>query len=413
MKILLPILFLIAGGAAYVILANSGTKPRMRPPVHELPTIRAVTIESGDLRMSIRSQGTIRPRTESTLVPQVSGVITWVSNSWASGGFFAENEILLKIDPSDYELALAKTEASVAQAGLRLAREEQEARVARREWESLLKADPTMEREPSPLLLRDPQVAEARAALNAAKAGLQKARLDISRTEIRAAFSGRIRDTFADVGQFVTQGTRTATVYSVDFAEVRLPINDTDLGFVNLPLAYRDDTDPGNQPMPEVLLYASFGGKEQEPWRGRIVRTEGAIDPQSRMIHAVAQVSDPYGRSREPRPPLAAGLFVRAEISGKMFSNVAVVPRKAVREDGRVLLVEKVPAGSGDAAAGGGKQGFRLVSRKTRVLRRRAAEAIIDLDASELAAGDRICISVIEVFAEGMLIALDTVVETE
>ena len=214
--------------------------------------------------MSIRSQGTIRPRTESTLVPQVSGVITWVSNSWASGGFFAENEILLKIDPSDYELALAKTEASVAQAGLRLAREEQEARVARREWESLLKTDPTMEREPSPLLLRDPQVAEARAALNAAKAGLEKARLDISRTEIRAAFSGRIRDTFADVGQFVNQGTRTATVYSVDFAEVRLPINDADLGFVNLPLTYRNDTDPETQPMPEVLLYARFGGEEQE-----------------------------------------------------------------------------------------------------------------------------------------------------
>lgn len=410
MKILLPILFLIAGGAAYVILANSGTKPRMRPPVHELPTIRAVTIESGDLRMSIRSQGTIRPRTESTLVPQVSGVITWVSNSWASGGFFAENEILLKIDPSDYELALAKTEASVAQAGLRLAREEQEARVARREWESLLKTDPTMEREPSPLLLRDPQVAEARAALKAAKAGLEKARLDISRTEIRAAFSGRIRDTFADVGQFVNQGTRTATVYSVDFAEVRLPINDADLGFVNLPLAYRNDTDPETQPMPEVLLYARFGGEEQEPWKGRIVRTEGAIDPQSRMVHAVAQVPDPYGRSEQGRPPLAVGLFVKAEISGKTFGNVAVVPRKAVREDGRVLLVEKVP---GDGAAEGGKQGFRLVSRKTRVLRRRAAEAIIDLEASDLAEGDRICTSVVEVFAEGMSVALDTTGETE
>ncbi len=409
MKILLPILFLIAGGAAYVILTNSGTKPRTRPPVRELPTIRAATIESGDLRMSIRSQGTIRPRTESTLVPQVSGVITWVSNSWASGGFFAENEILLKIDPSDYELAMAKAEASVAQAGLRLAREEQEARVARREWESLLKADPTMEREPSPLLLRDPQVAEAKAALNAAKAGLEKAQLDISRTEIRAAFSGRIRDTFADVGQFVNQGTRAATVYSVDFAEVRLPINDADLGFVNLPLAYRDDTDPETQPMPEVLLYARFGGEEQEPWKGRIVRTEGAIDPQSRMVHAVAQVPDPYGRSGQ-RPPLAVGLFVKAEISGKTLGNVAVVPRKAVREDGRVLLVEKVP---GDGATGDGKQGFRLVSRKTRVLRRRAAEAIIDLEASDLAEGDRICTSVIEVFAEGMSVALDTTGETE
>ena len=127
------------------------------------------------------------------------------------------------------------------------------------------------------------------------------------------------------------------------------------------------------------------------------------------MIHAVAQIPDPYGRSGQ-RPPLAVGLFVKAEIRGKTFGNVAVVPRKAVREDGRVLLVEKGP---GDGATGDGKQGCRLVSRKTRVLRRRAAEAIIDLEASDLAEGDRICTSVVEVFAEGMSVALDTTGETE
>ena len=408
MKFLLPILVLIAGGAAFVILRGSSTELQTRPPNLLLPTIRTVVIEAGDLQIAISSQGTIRPRTESTLIPQVSGVITWVSNSWANGGFFSRDEILLKIDSSDYELALAKTEASVAQAELRLAREEQEAGVARREWESLLKTDPTMERKASPLLLREPQVAEARAALNAAKAGLAKARLDISRTEIRAAFSGRIRETFADVGQFVNQGTPTAKVYSVDFAEVRLPINDRDLDFINLPLAYRNDTEAETQPMPEVLLYAHFGGKEQEPWKGRIVRTEGAIDPQSRMIHAVAQVADPYGRSGQQRPPLAVGLFVRAEISGKTFSDIATLPREAVRENGRVLLVDKVPASTGNDAGKGRKPGFRLISRKVRVLRRTASKAIIDLDASDLEAGDRVCISTITVFEERMPVALAT-----
>ena len=200
LKILLPIVVLLAGGAVFFMLSIARERPRTRPPVRELPAIRAVKLEARDLRVSISSQGTIRPRTESTLVPQVSGVITWVSDSWASGGFFAKNEVLLKVDPSDYELSLAKAEASVAQAELRLAREEQEADVARKEWESLLKIDPTMKRKASPLLLREPQVAEAKAALNAARAGLAKARLDISRTEIRAAFDGRIRETFADVG---------------------------------------------------------------------------------------------------------------------------------------------------------------------------------------------------------------------
>ncbi len=411
LKILLPVFVLLAGGAAFAVLRSTRSAPQARIPVRALPRVRAVTVQPGDLRMSIRSQGTIRPRTESTLVPQVSGVITWVSNSWASGGFFARDEVLLKIDPTDYELAKAKAEASVAQAGLRLAREEQEADVARREWENLLRADPTMARKASPLLLRDPQVAEAKASLNAARASLEKARLDISRTEIRAAFAGRIRETFADVGQFVNQGTPAARVYSVDFAEVRLPINDRDLGFINLPLSYSNDIASESQPMPEVLLYARFGGREQAPWKGQIVRTEGAIDPQSRMIHAVAQVPDPYARSGEQRPPLAVGLFVRAEISGKTFSNIATLPREAVREDGRVLLVEESP-GVPDA---GGKAGprYRLVSRKTRVLRREATEAVIDLDSSSLAAGDRVCISVVEVFAEGMPVALDKTRETE
>ena len=134
LKILLPILVLLAGGGAFAVLRSARSLPQTRIPVRALPRVRAVAVQPDDLRVSIRSQGTVRPRTESTLVPQVSGVITWVSNSWASGGFFAENEILLKIDPSDYELAMAKAEASVAQAGLRLAREEQEARVARSEW---------------------------------------------------------------------------------------------------------------------------------------------------------------------------------------------------------------------------------------------------------------------------------------
>ena len=154
--------------------------------------------------------------------------------------------------------------------------------------------------------------------------------------------------------------------------------------------------------MPEVLLYARFGGEEQEPWKGRIVRTEGAIDPQSRMIHAVAQVPDPYGRSNRQRPPLAVGLFVKAAIGGKTFHNIATLPRKAVSEDGRVLLVEKT-----------GEDQHRLVSRKAAVLRLEGSEAIIDLAASEVAGGDLICISTVEVFVEGMSITLDDSRETE
>ena len=159
---------------------------------------------------------------------------------------------------------------------------------------------------------------------------------------------------------------------------------------------------PETQPLPEVLLYARFGGKELEPWKGRIVRTEGAIAPQRRMVHAVAQVPDPYARSNPQRPPLAVGLFVKAEISGRTFKNIAVLPRKAVRENGRVLVAEKAKEG-----------GHRLISRKAEVIRLKGDEAIIDLGASEVAGGDLICISTVEVFRENMAVTLDASGETE
>jgi multidrug efflux system membrane fusion protein len=329
----------------------------------------------------------VLPRTESTLVPEVSGVVVSVSPSWANGGFFKSGETLLKIEASDYELALVAAEAQVAQARVRIAREEQETAVALKEWESLGNDG----EEPPPLVAHEPQLAEARALLESARAMKRRAELDLERTEIKAPYAGRVWQKSVDVGQYVSPGSPVARIYSVEKAEVRLPIADDELAYVDLPLDYRND-DPASttrRQLPEVTLSAEFAGRKFT-WEGKIVRTEGEIDPKSRRVHAVAQVLDPYGRGEDPdRPPLAVGLFVHAEIKGLELQDVIVLPRHALRRGGRVLIVDA---------------DTRLRFREVSVRRIQGEKVVI---ATGLENGERVCISPLDVVVDGMRVRLE------
>ena len=225
----------IAGGAAaWMILSRS--EPEARIPEVPLPLVQVIDVELRDLTLTVTSQGTVSPRTESELVPEVAGRVIEVSPSFVSGGFFEAGELLLRIDPHDYRQAVVQAGSAVAQAELRLASEQAEADVARREWEELGEGG-----EPPPLTLREPQLAEAEAAVAAARAALLNAERNLERTEIRAPFAGRVRQKQVDVGQFVSPGSPLGTVYAVDYAEIRLPLPDEELAFLDLPLVYRGE----------------------------------------------------------------------------------------------------------------------------------------------------------------------------
>ncbi len=232
------------------------------------------------------------------------------------------------------------------------------------------------------MTLRIPQVAEAEAALASARAALVRAERDLERTRIRAPYAGRVREKNVDLGQYVTPGTPLARIYAVDYAEIRLPLPDADLAFVDLPLVYRDAE--SGKSGPEVILRSEFAGRTFQ-WRGRVVRTEGEIDPRSRMVHAVARVKDPYGRGEDPnRPPLAAGMYVEAEIIGHRVEGVVVIPRTALRERDRVLIVD---------------EDDQLQFRKVDVLRISEDRAVI---ASGLSEGDRLCLTNLVAVTAGM-----------
>ena len=377
LKALLPVVVLgVALAAAFVMWAN-------RPPVETLtpvvtpPAVRVQTVAFESVDLTVSSQGTVQPRTASQLVPEIAGTVLDVSPAFAVGGFFEEGDVLLQIDPYDYQQALIAARSQLAQAQLRLAQAEAEAEVARREWEEIGQGDA------NPLTLRLPQVEDARAAVASAEAAIDRATRDLERAEVRAPYAGRVQTKDVDVGQFVNRGTAVGRIYAVDSAEVRLPLPDEELAYVDVPMSYRGAQ---QQAGPAVTLSADFAGRHFS-WRGRIVRTEGEIDPVSRMVHVVAEVADPYAPGPDPtRPPLAVGMFVEAEITGRRVDDVVVLPWAALNGRDQVLIVD---------------DDGRLRFRQVDILRSTSEHVLVQ---DGLAPGERVSISALDAVIEGMAV---------
>jgi RND family efflux transporter MFP subunit len=404
LKILVPVGIVSLGALGVAIMVALRPVPEARPPESVAPLVRTIRVAPETVQFIVAAQGTIMPRRQSDLVPQVSGEVVWVSPDLAAGGFFEQGDPLLRIDRADYEVALESARANEARAKSEHTRARKErsrqGRLADRSVTSEAHIDDAVN------ALR---IAEA--SLREKRALLERAERDLTRTELPAPYAGRVREENVDVGQFASRGQVLAKLYAVDFAEVRLPLPDRELAYLDLSLGYRGDAggakeaegaeDPklpsdgeGGRPElaatgPAVSLHAEFAGRTHT-WRGFIVRTEGEIDAKSRMVNVVARVEDPYGRDAAgERPPLAVGLFVQAEIAGRVVPEAFVVPRSALRHDSgdqkpRVLVVD-------DA--------LRLRPREVEVLRQERERVVLG---AGLAAGERVCVSPLRAVVDGM-----------
>ena len=316
----------------FIVMGAAAPEPEKAEPTAQPIAVFVAEAERTDLNLTVRTQGEARPLTEINLVPQVAGRIAYVNPNFVQGGFFEAGETLVQIEDADYRLAVTRAEATVAQARQGLIREEAEADLARQEWESL------GDGEASALTLREPQLAEARAQLAAAQAGLEEARLNLRRTRISAPFDGRVRTKSADLGQYVGPGTGLGQVFSTDTIEIRLPLTDNQLSLMGIPVAFMASEDT---PGPRVTLSAVLSGQTRY-WEAQLVRTDSAIDAQTRVLYAIAQVQDPYGEgSSSDGTPLPVGMFVDAEIQGRQVNNAVQLPRSALRGADQVFVARE------------------------------------------------------------------------
>lgn len=369
---------------ALILLATSRQLAPSEPEA-VAPAVRVVEVAPASVRMIVHAQGTVSPRTEADLVPEVSGNVVWISPNLVSGGYFEEGEPLLRIDDRDYRSNLERARAAVN-------RTTAEDEFARFELERLQEMEARRLISPSDVETGMRAARVASAALDDARAALEQAERDLARTEVIAPFTGLVRAEQVDPGQFVSRGAPIARLYAVDYVEIRLPIADRQLAYLDLPPMQRGELDEATAP--DVVLSAEFAGTRYQ-WHGKLARTEAEIDLRSRMVHAVARVSAAENAARDPDyVPPPVGLFVNAEIQGRSTEDIVILPRSAIRNGNQVLVVD---------------DDSRLRFRTVDIARIYGEDAYIG---GGLGHGDLVCISVLQAVVDGMRVEVVTDVGT-
>jgi RND family efflux transporter MFP subunit len=374
----------ILGGAILVVLLLFVLRraPEERVRLNAAPLVQAMTIEAVSHQFIVTSQGSVSPRRESDLIPQVSGEVLWVATALAAGGFFEKGDALARIDDADYRVARERARASVARTESEYRRSKKDLARQRRLADQSVASEARIDEAEN-----EYRIAEA--SLRESQASLERAERDLTRTELKAPYRGRVRSEQVDLGQFVSRGTAIAKLYAVDFAEVRLPLPDRELAYLDLVGLMQVPDQTGADPVEgaRVDLETDFAGARHH-WEGTLVRTEAELDPKSRMLHVVARIPDPYGLETQRSAPLAVGLFVEATIKGEIVEGAFVLPRDALRDADQVYVIDD----SG-----------RLRFRDVEVLRMEREHVVLR---GGLRSGERVCTSRLEAAIDGMAVRL-------
>lgn len=331
LKIALPVLLLALGivGAWWLIAHKTeADEAKVKKIKHEPPTVTVTTAKQETLRMDVLSQGVVLPKIEIDLVPEVSGKVVKAHPNLAPGGYFKKGELLLMVDTRDYEFAVTRAHAAVAEAYKELLREREEALQAESEWQALGSGKAT------DYVLHKPQLKEREAKLASAQADLAAAKLQLARCLLTAPFNGWVRDKRILPGQYLNAGEKIAKLYADNSAEVRLPIAPDQLASLNLPSA-----NDGDKNRPEVQLIAQLGDQAQY-WQGRIMRTSSDLDDKNAMLYAVAEIPHAF-KTDKNKVALMPGVFVKATIAGVERFDLLSLPKTALYGGNQVYSVDK------------------------------------------------------------------------
>lgn len=329
LKFVLPIVAIVTGIVVSLLLFVSRPEIEHKPLNVKAPLVTVQEMQAQSQSIPVFTRGTVTPGTEIQLISEVSGQVLELSPNFANGGFFRKGEILVRVDPIEYEVNIKRAEASKAQAYQAKLQAEAEKK-ARSRVKNTSK---------SQLANYEIQYQQAKAQYDATVAELEAVKLQKARTIVRAPFDGRVRLATLNLGQFVRPGQQMGSIYAVDVAEVRLPLSDRQLSLVDVPMRFQDTL---KHTLPEVTLTEEFAGRTYT-WKGQVVRAEGGVDERNRLLYVVARVQNPYSAdpNQPGRPELVAGSFVEATIDGRRFDHIFEVPRKALRNGAQLWVVDK------------------------------------------------------------------------
>ncbi|WP_425529562.1 efflux RND transporter periplasmic adaptor subunit [Ferrimonas balearica] len=316
----MPFLILVVFIIGAVALASLKKPPEKKAEAEALPIVEVMAIEKSAHQVQLRSYGVVQAKHRTQLVAEVSGRLVEIAPEFVRGEWVKKGDILARIEPADYQADLMQAEANLAQAQAQLQEEIARGKVAEREWQGVLDGIPPE------LGLRKPQLAKEQANVRSAQAGLARAQRNLERTVIRAPFDGLIVARNVDLGQYINISNQLGEVQGSDIAEIRLPVPPEDLEFL--------DSLNGA----EVTLTQTLADRELS-WLAKLVRSEGVVNDENRMVYLVAEVHDPYGMDDARPHPLKFGSFVNARIAGRYIDELVNLPRHAVRNE-RVTVIK-------------------------------------------------------------------------
>ena len=379
-RVILP--FAILAVAIFVFLIIVRNPERLEPaePELSLATVRVAQVQPEAVTLTVSSQGKVQASRRVDLSASTSGQVSWVSPSLVRGGFFAKDDVIIRLDSRDFENALERSLSAVAQAETEANHSTTELARYRELAQRSLVSDSQLQD-----LQRQADLAQGR--LRDAKAALAQTELDLRRSEVRAPFAAIVEDTNIELGQNVNRGQSLANLLSADDVEVRVPLALSQLGYLDIPLGYRGELPA--QMAPKVVLSGMFGGQLLH-WEGTLVRTEAGIDASNNSVQAIVRVQQSSTQEGlgegSSTVPLPVGLFVEASITGKTIEGIFALPREVIRSGNRVLVVDAEN---------------RLRFREVDILRLDNEQVFIQ---SGLSAGERICMSPIQAVVDGMLV---------
>ncbi len=341
---------LIGSVALAALMVSRRPEPERRPQPSQVPFAITAPVAAGDGAIPVYGAGTVRPRAEIDIAAEVSGKVVWVNPALQSGGRVREGQALLRIDGADYRSQVEQRRADVALQRVELLKVKEEAQVARTQYEQFKqrRADEGSASDASPLALWQPQLEAAEAVLARDSAALAEAELNLSRTEVKAPFSGVVRTESVDVGQFVAAGQGVGRLYASDAVEVVVPLSDT--GAALLPGLW--DLRAGDANRRIAARVTAEYGDGRYTWEGYVDRAEAFLDEQTRTIEVIVRVPRPFSAGAAEKagdedpvaeagggPPLLVGKFVEVELQGVAPEKYFIVRRSAFRPGSEVWAV--------------------------------------------------------------------------
>lgn len=333
----IPVFVIIALIYALLSFLNANKpEPKERVAREKRTQVFVQNVGVGTKQMQVIAQGMATPKSEIQLKARVEGLVVAIADSFVNGGQITKGQVLVQLEDSDYKHSVVQAKARVAQAMEKYTKAKAQAQSAQRELSELGRDSA------SELAKGIPQLNFAKADLDSAKASLAKAELDLSRTQIKAPFNGIVAKETISLGQLVSRNNTIGSIFATDVMEVSLALSLSDMDLIGLPLNYvrGNSSNVDNSQIFNVELYANMGSNNAV-WQGQVARSGGMINSQTRTVNVVVDVKDPYGFDNQQSnfTPLLSGLFVNAKIKGKSIENVALIPKKALRNKNQVWLV--------------------------------------------------------------------------